>query len=339
MLRIIIRGLENQANYYILKKEEGDKKVVKMFMKKQNSKKTNLLTRILHDKKGIYVTTAMKIVIALVLGITTLTGTTYVMKDVVMPQTESKIVEEFNKDYSVESGETGGSGGDTESTRNNVIPSGGMYTSGSETFTEGDSFPVSPSSGDTYVEGDYRYSYNLGGDYGTEWSVKVIDQDKSTYGTILSEIAGKPMTNMYFTFDGCASLTSAPVIPDGVTSLYCAFAWCSSLSVAPVIPDSVTNMYGALEYTAIETAPVIPSGVTNMSGTFIQCLNLRDAPIIPSSVNDMSWTFAGCSSLSDSVEVNANPSVYTDCFAQTPVIEITGTCSQETKDALLGTNV
>ena len=71
-----------------------------MFMKNKNNKKTNLLTRILHDKKGIYVTTAMKIVIALVLGITILTGTTYVVKDVVMPQTEQKIVDAFDKDYS-----------------------------------------------------------------------------------------------------------------------------------------------------------------------------------------------------------------------------------------------
>ena len=70
-------------------------------MKNKNNKKTNLLTRILHDKKGIYVTTAMKIVIALVLGITILTGTTYVVKDVVMPQTEQKIVDAFDKDYSI----------------------------------------------------------------------------------------------------------------------------------------------------------------------------------------------------------------------------------------------
>ena len=44
-------------------------------------------------------------------------------------------------------------------------------------------------------------------------------------------------------FNGCSSLTEAPVIPEGVTDLSFTFSGCTALVTAPAIPDSVEQMY------------------------------------------------------------------------------------------------
>ena len=285
-----------------------------MFMKKQNSKKTNLLTRILHDKKGIYVTTAMKIVIALVLGITTLTGTTYVMKDVVIPQTTNKIEEAFDKDYSAEGGGSGGGvGGGAEITRGGTVLEGCTYTSsGGTVYNAGAEMPFAPSVGDVYEEGDYKYKFGL--DYYdnsiSTWSVAVKNTENSSYGRILSEIAGEPVTNMYCAFAGCSSLVSAPTIPDSVDIIDYAFASCSSLSNAPVIPNGVLSMCGTfIDCSSMTNAPAIPDSVTNMSGAFSYCTSLTAMPEIPNGVTSLNSTFNGCSSLST---ISTIPSGVTD---------------------------
>ena len=288
-----------QTNCYISKKEENDKRSSKLFMKNKNNKKTSLLTRILHDKKGIYVTTAMKIVIAIVLGITTLTGTAYVMKDVVIPQTTNKLEEAFEKDYSAEGGGAGGSGlgGGSTTIRNGTIPGGCSYTPFGETIRgAGGEIPLTPSAGDVYKEEDYVYTY---GDHDeTGWSVTVADTSKSSYGMILSEIADKPVTTMYYTFDGCESLTTAPVIPDSVTDMEGTFSNCENLTTAPTIPGGVTNLSGTFAgCTGLTAAPTIPGGVTDMTATFCGCTSLTTAPSIPDNIINMIGTFSGCASL------------------------------------------
>ena len=103
--------------------------------------------------------------------------------------------------------------------------------------------------GDVLLSQDYRYDY-LGRNEGG-WHVHVKYTTKTSYGTILSEIAGKPMTNMNGTFFGCQSLTAAPIIPSSVTDMSSTFIGCSSLATAPVIPNSVTNMGGTFLPTKI----------------------------------------------------------------------------------------
>ena len=84
--------------------------------------------------------------------------------------------------------------------REGSIPSNSMYfNSKTGEFLFGDNndiMPEKPSTGDRYTEGDYTYIYNRGGDYGTEWNVLVQTKSKSSYGPILSEIAGRPVTNL-----------------------------------------------------------------------------------------------------------------------------------------------
>ena len=219
--------------------------------------------------------------------------------------------------------------GESQSTpRNDIVPENCTYTKKDGTVISANgNIPSTPTTGDTYEEGDYVYTYNKGGDYGTKWSVaintKVTDKNKSSYGEILSEVAGQPITNMYRTFYGCSSLTTAPTIPSGVTSMNYTFYFCTSLVTAPTIPSSVTNMYCTFESCrSLTTAPTIPNNVTTMHytfkgctslttppdmsnansvrymrETFLGCSSLTTAPVIPNSVTDMYQTFWGCTSL------------------------------------------
>lgn len=54
-------------------------------------------------------------------------------------------------------------------------------------------------------------------------------------------------------------------------------------------------------------------------------------------VKSMYNTFSGCTSLTGTIEVNANPTSYDRCLQSTQITGITGSCSQETKDALMAT--
>ena len=218
---------------------------------------------------------------------------------------------------------TGGSGSGNQTTEvkreaGSFIPDGATYTPHWDIALAGNginTFPDTPQTGDTYEEGDYVYTYNKGGKYGSDWSVKVKDTSKTEYGEILSEIAGKPMTNMDDTFIFCKYLTTAPAIPNSVTNMGSTFVECYSLTTAPTIPNSVTNM----------------------NGTFFGCTSLTAAPTIPNSVTDMQGTFQNCTSLTGTIEVNANPTSCYYCLQSTRITGITGSCSQETKDALMAT--
>ena len=66
-----------------------------------------------------------------------------------------------------------------------------------------------------------------------------------------------------------------------------------------------------------------------MSLTFDGCTSLTTAPTIPSSVTNMESTFAGCISLTGKIEINAEPTEYKGCFAETvqPII-LTGTSTK-----------
>ena len=215
--------------------------------------------------------------------------------------------------------------------RNATIPADGTYTvkATGDVLSAGEKFPDAPATGDIYEEGDYEYRYNCYYSYNSwnnketqnGWGVRVKDTTKSAYGEIISEIAGKPVSNMTYSFYNCASLTvaptipnsvtnmsntfnnctkltTAPTIPNGVTVMNCTFWNCTSLTTAPTIPNSVTSMYHTFyNCISLTIAPVIPGSVKNMCATFINCTNLTTAPTIPDNVTDMSFTFQGCTSL------------------------------------------
>ena len=217
----------------------------------------------------------------------------------------------------------------------NIIPEGGQVVLGDTTYNAGEEFPANET-GMIFTYGDYKYGYNGYFNYGSwetneaqnGWSVRVVDSMKTTYGEILENINGAPVTDMSYTFSDCHSLTTAPTIPNSVTNMPCTFMGCTSLKTAPTIPNSVTNMYCTFAYCAsLTTAPIIPNSVTNMESTFDGCTSLETAPTIPSSVTDMSFIFNDCSSLTGEVEINASSlEYYGYCFAGTEnPITLTGT--------------
>lgn len=202
----------------------------------------------------------------------------------------------------------------------NVLPEGAFYYKCTGKNADGTAFTYSDpltagqpipdaGEGDYMLYGDYIYYYKASYNHTNRqveptffpiatWNTVVADISKTQYGTILSQIADKPVTGLGSAFQGCTLLATAPTIPDGITDITGTFDGCTSLTSAPAIPNSVTSMWGTFAgCTSLTTAPVIPSSVTDMSSTFSGCSSLTAAPVIPNSVTSMWGTFQGCTSL------------------------------------------
>lgn len=110
----------------------------------------------------------------------------------------------------------------------NIIPEGGVYTvSDGAIYQSGDEFPEEAQNGDSYVFGDYKYVYRIN-DNG--WQVYVLDKKQSQYGVILSEIVDEPVNSLYYTFESCTNMVTAPRIPSSIEYMSYAFSCCTSLS-------------------------------------------------------------------------------------------------------------
>ena len=165
------------------------------------------------------------------------------------------------------------------------------------------------------------------------YGVRVSDKTKTEYTPLLESINGVPVINLDGTFQDCANMVHAPVLPRNATSMVQTFNNCYALVEAPKIPNGVTNMFGAFNNCySLVTAPILPSNVTNvygmfsgctalstyagsmdvngdfsdyklpseitdMTGMFSKCSNITVAPKIPNKVINMSMTFSDCLSL------------------------------------------
>lgn len=99
-----------------------------------------------------------------------------------------------------------------------------------------DRLPAKTEYGDEFYTNDYTYSFF------SQWTVAVRDKTKKSYTAIPREINGLPITNIGGTFEGCAYLEEAPIIPDSVKNMEKAFAGCKSLTAAPAIPAGIENL-------------------------------------------------------------------------------------------------
>lgn len=167
--------------------------------------------------------------------------------------------------------------------------------------------------------GDYRYTlYDGARPYA---SVQVIDNTKSSYGTIEDYIIYDSVTyNVTLANDcfyGCTSLVNAPAIPNSVTEMGNCFFSCTSLV----------------------NAPTIPSSVTSMNNCFNGCTSLTTAPVIPSSVTNVSYCFVGCTSLSGDVYILYNGVLpyYLGCFKDTTQPIILHTYNYDCESKLIAT--
>ena len=99
-----------------------------------------------------------------------------------------------------------------------------------------DRFPAKTEDGDEFHTNNYTYSFF------SQWTVVVRDKTKKSYSAIPREINGLPITNIGGTFEGCAYLEEAPIIPDSIKDMEMAFAGCWSLTAAPAIPAGIENL-------------------------------------------------------------------------------------------------
>ena len=201
--------------------------------------------------------------------------------------------------------------------RNEIIPIGAIYTiKSTNTTVVGNGinkFPL-PENGDIYVEGDYEYTFSTLSHI-NGWKVLSRNKSQKTYGEIISELAGKPITYMGGTFSGCAFLTTSPVIPYNVTNMEYAFSGCKSLTSAPEIPVNVTYMYGTFaDCYSLNKAPILPVKVQNLKETFKSCKSLAVAPEIPSSVTDMYGTFSYCETLVEAPAIPEGVTTLSEAF-------------------------
>ena len=231
------------------------------------------------------------------------------------------------------------SGGNNDASLENLnhsgtIPAGATYVStcgtyGNSddiTYNSGDNFPAI-NNWDVYCYGDYKYTY-----YSTDnkpiagWFVElnldVTNKSKTSYGTILTEINGMPITGLDNTFNGCQNLktapnipstvfdmtrtfwgcaiTSTPDIPDCVTSLESAFRDCTNLTTASTMPSSLTDArYAFQDCTSLKAAPSFNNctQLTSLFNTFSGCTSLNSVGALSNSITSLEGTFAGCTSL------------------------------------------
>ena len=133
---------------------------------------------------------------------------------------------------------------------------------------------TTPADGDVYTAGDYTYTYHtiMYGGWNVKLNTEVTDKNQTSYGAILETINGKPVRDMSFTFNGCTSLTTAPVIPAGVKNMERTFDGCTGLTAAPEIPASVTNMSNTFNGCTGLTGEIeLPCSLASKNYTYIDC--------------------------------------------------------------------
>ena len=244
-----------------------------------------------------------------------------------------------------------------------IVPMGAIFSrDGVDTIGDGVArFPETIQDGDLYAEGDYLYMI-IGdpdsnelvagaicipslkrdvseGDFLIEGKIRDIilnSMETPTYAPARGSVFGMEMYAV--SYSGLTELTEAPAIPDSVISMMGTFSHCTSLVAAPAIPDSVTNVaYTFSGCVNITEAPAIPNRVTNMHSTFQNCTSLANAPAIPANVTDMDMAFYCCNSLTGTLICDANPTSYDRALYDTKITAIEGSCTEETKAALLAT--
>lgn len=176
--------------------------------------------------------------------------------------------------------------------------------------------------GGTITIGDYKYRFNQ--EWNGEWweqnsslhgyGVRVLDNTKSEYGEIQSEIDGIPVVSMKSTFYGCKNMIKSPEIPNTIKVLERTFEDCEKLINAPDIPKGAKNLeFIFAKCSNLKSPPEIPDGVKTMYAAFWNCSNLEKLPDIPDSVKQTGYIFEGCPKdtladtlLSDNAPINTD---------------------------------
>ena len=102
------------------------------------------------------------------------------------------------------------------------------------------------------------------------------------------------ITTLEGCFANCTSLTTMPVIPNGVKNLYQCFEQCTSLIEVPTgtIPNSVEDMVECFKDCSSLTHAYLPDNVLYIDRCFVGCSSLSTKPTPPSSVISMGRYYA-----------------------------------------------
>jgi len=113
-------------------------------------------------------------------------------------------------------------------------------------------------------------------------------------------------TAMTSTFNGCRSLVKSPPIQAGITGINNMFLNCYTLRTAPEIPSSVTTASSAFSgcYN-LRKPPVLPQGILTTASMFANCTALTEAPALPASITNCSSMFSGCTGLFEAPTIPA----------------------------------
>ena len=127
-------------------------------------------------------------------------------------------------------------------------------------------------------------------------------------------------------FNGCTSLTAAPVLPATTLASHCYFGMftgCVSLTTAPVLPATTLAsncyMYMFNGCTSLTAAPALPATTLASEcyrNMFWNCSSLTTAPALPATALTnycYAYMFQGCTSLTSSPELPATTLV-TECY-------------------------
>ena len=109
--------------------------------------------------------------------------------------------------------------------------------------------------------------------------------------------------------------------------------------------DESQNGWGVrvLDYTKTSYGELLESinnkSLTSMMYTFVYADDMVTSPTIPSSVTNINWIFGECYSLTGTIEINANPTTYDNCFSTTTKpITLTGSSTMLEELAATATN-
>lgn len=118
-------------------------------------------------------------------------------------------------------------------------------------------------------------------------------------------------------FQSCSNLKNTTKLPNSIEEMSGAFLGCTNLTVAPEIPLNAINLANTFQgCTSLLSAPsIIPDKVENMQSTFQDCTALKSTPIeIPVCVKNLLYTFTNCGNISGSLKINAEATIFNNCF-------------------------
>ena len=159
------------------------------------------------------------------------------------------------------------------------MPSDSIFTlyTGEKILGDGHnvSFPCVLSDGDTFVCGDYKYTYhkNIEG-----WHAEAINKNKTKYDKLCEEIADKPLLSLHETFKDCCNLVETPLIPNTVNDMRSSYCGCTSLRFAH-LSNSVLDISNCFQdCSSLEVAPELPQSLRSMNSAFMNCCKLSQSP-------------------------------------------------------------